>query len=152
MAKKKISDVKKILCYVDLSKSSRDLIGYAKQLADFAEAEIYFLHSVTDISKFAGFYVPHMSTKNLASEMVKGARDKLYALCMQSIGEVPATHRIVTEGDPVDVIHNEIEKLKADLLVIGHEYKTFSFLKEDYVVRFLKNPTCPVLVFPLSGE
>jgi len=152
MAKKKANKPRKILCYIDLSKSSRYIIEYAKQIADLTGAEVYFLHSVTDLSKFAGFYVPHMSTDGLSGEMMKAARDKLYAICMQTIGEVDAARRILKEGDPIDAIYEEIDRLGADLLVIGHEYKTFSFFKEDYVARYLKNPSCPVLVIPLSGE
>lgn len=152
MAKQKVKKLKKILCYIDLSKSSKYIIEYAKQVADLTGAEIYFLHSVTDLSKFAGFYVPHMSTDNLSSEMMKSARDKLYAFCIQTIGEVDASKRIIKEGDTVDAIHEEIDRLGADILIIGHDFKTFSFFKEDYVTRYLKDPACPVLVIPLTGE
>jgi nucleotide-binding universal stress UspA family protein len=152
MAKQKAKKPRRILCYIDLSKSSRYILEYAKQIADLTGADVYYLHSVTYLSKFAGFYVPHMSTDNLSGEMMKGAKDKLYAICMQTIGEVDASRRILKEGDPVDAINEEIERLGTDLLIIGHEYKTFSFFKEDYVTRYLKDPICPVLVIPLSGE
>ena len=152
MAKPKAKKPRRILCYVDLSKGSRYIIEYAKQIADLTGAEPYFLHSVTDLRKFAGFYVPHVSTDSLSGEVLNGAKDKLYAFCMQTIGEVEPTRRIVKEGDPIEAIHEEIARLGADLLVIGHQSKTFSFFKEDYVTRYLKDPPCPVLVIPISGE
>lgn len=152
MAKQQVKNPKKILCYTDLSKSSRQVVEYAKKIADLTGAEAYFLHSVTDLGKFAGFYVPHVSTENLLAEMMKAAKDKLYALCMQTIGKVDASKRIIKEGDPVDAIHEEIERLGIDLLVVGHDYQSFSFFRQDYLNKYLKNPPCPVLVIPISGE
>jgi nucleotide-binding universal stress UspA family protein len=152
MAKPKANKPRRILCYIDLSKGSRYIIEYSKQIADLTGAEVYFLHSVTDLRKFAGFYVPHVSTDSLSGEVLKGAKDKLYAFCMQTIGEVDSARRIVREGDPIEAIHEELTRLGADLLIIGHESKTFSLFKEDYVVRYLKDPSCPVLVIPFSGE
>ncbi len=152
MAKQKVKKLKKILCYVDLSKSSKYVIEYSKQVADLTGAEIYFLHSVTDLGRFAGFYVPHMSTDSLSSEMMKSAKDKLYAICTQTIGEIDASKRILKEGDIVEAIQDEIDRIGIDLLIIGHDFRTFSFFKEDYVTRYLKDPACPVLVIPLTGE
>jgi nucleotide-binding universal stress UspA family protein len=110
------------------------------------------MHSVTDINKFAGFYVPHMNTSNLSEQMVSAAKDKLYAICTRTIGEVDASHRIIKEGDPLKAIYDVIDEYKIDLLVIGHEFTTFSLFGGDYVQRFLKNPSCPVLVYPITGE
>jgi nucleotide-binding universal stress UspA family protein len=93
-----------------------------------------------------------MSTDGLSSEMMKGAKDKLYAVCMQAIGEVDASRRIVKVGDPIDAIYEEIDELEVDLLIIGHDFKTFSFFKQDYVARYLKAPSCPILVIPVDGE
>jgi nucleotide-binding universal stress UspA family protein len=152
MAKPKAKKPRRILCYIDLSKSSRYIIEYSKQIADLTGAEVYFLHSITDLGKFAGFYVPHMSTDSLSVEMMKAAKDKLYAMCMQAIGDVDASRRIVKEGAPIDAIYEEIDRLGADLLIIGHDFKSFSFFREDYVTKYLKAPSCPVLVIPVSGE
>ena len=152
MAKQKAKKPRRILCYIDLSKSSRYIIEYTKQISDLTGAEVYFLHSITDLGKFAGFYVPHMSTDGLSSEMLKGAKDKLYAICMQTIGEVDASRRIVKVGDPIDAIYEEIDELEVDLLIIGHDFKPFSFFKQDYVARYLKAPSCPILVIPVDGE
>jgi len=152
MAKQKVKKIKKILCYVDLSKSSRYVIEYAKQVSDLTGAEIFFLHTVTDLGRFAGFYVPHIRTDSLSSEMMKSAKDKLYAVCMQTIGEIDASKRIIKEGDIVEAIQEEIDRIGIDILVIGHDFRTFSFFKEDYVTRYLKDPACPVLVIPLAVD
>jgi nucleotide-binding universal stress UspA family protein len=152
MAKQKAKKPRRILCYIDLSKGSRYIIEYAKQIADMTGAEPYFLHSVRDLKKFAGFYVPHVSTDSLSGEVLKGAKDKLYAFCMQTIGEVDSSRRIVKEGDPLEAINVEITRLGVDLLIIGHESKSFSLFREDYVTRYLKDPSCPVLVIPVKGD
>jgi nucleotide-binding universal stress UspA family protein len=71
---------------------------------------------------------------------------------MQTIGEIDASKRIIKEGDIVEAIQEEIDRIGIDILVIGHDFRTFSFFKEDYVTRYLKDPACPVLVIPLAVD
>ena len=99
MAKNRATKPGRILCYIDLSEHSTDLVGYAFEYARLFEAELFVLHSVTDISKAAGFYVPHINTEVLEDEVIKAARDKMYALCHKAVGdEVDAEHRLVTRA------------------------------------------------------
>lgn len=152
MKKVKVKKPKKVLCYVDLSKPSQYVVEYANMVAERMEAELFVLHTVTDIKRSAGFYVPHINTDKLEEEMTKAAQDKLYAICSQTIGELDHAHRIVSRGEALEVIDEVITAKGIDLLILGHELGSLSMFKTDYTLKFLKNPKCPALVIPITGE
>jgi hypothetical protein len=58
MKKTKVRKPQKILCYIDYSKNSAYVVDYAYQLSCLIDAELFVLHTVTDIKNAAGFYVP----------------------------------------------------------------------------------------------
>jgi hypothetical protein len=152
MRKSQVKKVKKVLCYIDLSKPSHHVVEYAHMVAECMGAELFVLHSVTDVKRSAGFYVPHINTDKLEDEMTKAAQDKLYAVCSQSIGDIEPSHRIVKRGEALEVIDAMIKDKGINLLVVGHEVGSLSMFKTDYVMKFLKAPQCPVLAIPIKGE
>lgn len=152
MQKPKVKKPKKVLCYLDLSKPSHEIVAYAHMVAQKMEAELFVLHTVTDIGRSAGFYVPHINTDKLAEEMTKAAQDKLYGICSQSIGDLDTAHRLVRRGDALEVIDEIITAKSIDLLVLGHAVGALSLFKADHALRYLKHPHCPVLIVPVTGE
>jgi nucleotide-binding universal stress UspA family protein len=152
MRKSQVKKVKKVLCYIDLSKPSHHVVEYANMVAQCMGAELFVLHTVTDIKRSAGFYVPHINTDKLEEEMTKAAQDKLYAVCMQSIGDIDPSRRIVKRGDVLEVIDDMIDSLDIDLLIFGHEVGALTIFKNDYITKYLKAPGCPVLAVPIKGE
>lgn len=152
MTKNRTTKPGKILCYIDLSEHSAALVSYAFEYARLFEAELFVLHSVTDISKAAGFYVPHINTEVLEDEVTKAARDKMYAICHQAVGDgVDAGHRLVTKGNPVEDINRVIRERKIDLLIMSHEASKGSLFgfKSDHVERFMKDAAIPFMVVPV---
>ena len=87
----------KVLCYIDYAKNSALIVDYAYQLSCLIDAELFVLHTVTDIKNAAGFYVPHINTDKLEEEVIRAAKDKMYSICSQ-VGddvidaEAPACH------------------------------------------------------------
>lgn len=150
MKKQTISSPKNILCYVDYGSGSPALVDYAHRIARAADSDLYLLHTVTDLKSAAGFYVPHINTDKLEEELIQAARDKMYAICTQVIGDIPADHRLVVRGNPVDIITETIAEKHIDLLVLGHEINrgTLTVFRSDHAERVLKNPPCPFLVVP----
>lgn len=144
---------RKILCYVDLSKHSASLVKYAYELSNLVDAELFVLHTVSDIKGVAGFYVPHINIDNLEEEVIQAARDKVYAICHQAVGDhIDAAHRLVRHGGPIDTMEEVIKDKQIELLVLPHELGkgTLSWLRGDYVERFMKNAAIPFLVLPME--
>lgn len=150
--KNMIKKPKKILCYVDLSKNSPYLVRYAHELAKLVDAELFVLHTVTDIKGLAGFYVPHINIDKLEEEVIQAARDKVYAICHQAVGDgIDAAHRIVRHGGLLDTVDEVIKEKQIELIVLSQELGkgNLSLFRGDYAERFMKNAAIPFLVLPM---
>jgi hypothetical protein len=152
MKKTKVKKPQKILCYIDYAKYSAFIVDYAYQLSCLIDAELFVLHTVTDIKNAAGFYVPHINTDKLEEEVIKAARDKMYSICSQVGDDVVDTkHRLVMRGIPIDVINKVIRDNAIELLIIGYEVSrgALTGFRSDYAEKFMKNPSIPFLVLPV---
>jgi len=153
MKKTNVEKPRTILCYIDFTKSSYYLVEYAYQLSRLIDAELYILHTVTDIKRAAGFYVPHINTDKLEGEVIKAAKDKIYEICSNVVGDkIDSSHRLVKRGNPMEVINEIIEEKKIELLVLSHEISkgTLSGFRSDYAEKFMKNAKVPFLVLPVK--
>jgi nucleotide-binding universal stress UspA family protein len=152
MKKTKMRKPQKILCYIDYAKYSAFIVDYAYQLSCIIDAELFVLHTVTDIKNAAGFYVPHINTDKLEEEVITAAKDKMYSICSQvGDGIIDTKHRLVMRGIPIDVINKVIKDKAIELLIIGHEVSkgALAGFRSDYAEKFMKNPSIPFLVLPV---
>lgn len=152
MKKTLVKKPQKVLCYVDFSKNSPYIVDYAYQLSRLIDAELFVLHTVTDIKSAAGFYVPHINTDKLEEEVIKAAKDKMYGICSQIVGDrIDSDHRLIRRGNPIEVMNEVIEEKAIELLILSHELSkgTLSGFRSDYAEKFMKNPTVPFLVLPM---
>lgn len=153
MKKTLVTKPQKVLCYVDFSKNSPYIVDYAYQLSRLVDAELFVLHTVTDIKSAAGFYVPHINTDKLEEEVIKAAKDKMYGICSQVVGDrIDSDHRLIRRGNPIEVMNEVIEEKAIELLILSHELSrgTLSGFRSDYAEKFMKNPTIPFLVLPMK--
>jgi nucleotide-binding universal stress UspA family protein len=153
MKKILVEKPKSVLCYVDFTKNSYYLVKYAYQLTRLIDAELFVLHTVTDIKRAAGFYVPHINTDRLEEEVIKAAKDKMYGICSQVVGDkIGTSHRLIKRGNPIEVINEVIEDKKIELLILSHELSkgTLSGFRSDYAEKFMKNARIPFLVLPVK--
>ncbi|MGC9323995.1 MAG: universal stress protein [Desulfomonilia bacterium] len=154
MKKTLVKKPQRILCYIDFGKHSSYLVDYSYQLSRLIDADVFFLHTVTDIKRAAGFYVPHINTDKLEQEVIKAAKDKLYGICSKVMGDrIDSEHRIVLRGNPIEVINEVIEEKQIELLVLAHEVSrgTLAGFRSDYAEKFMKNPSVPFLVLPIKA-
>ncbi|HVN71637.1 MAG TPA: universal stress protein [Desulfomonilia bacterium] len=153
MKKTQVKKPQKILCYIDFAKHSPYLVDYAYQLSRLIDAELFVLHTVTDIKGAAGFYVPHINTDKLEEEVIKAAKDKMYAICSQVAGEeIDTKHRLIMRGSPIDVINKMIQDKGVELLILSHDLSkgALSQFRSDHAEKFMKNPSIPFLVLPVK--
>jgi universal stress protein A len=153
MKKSMLKKPKTILCYTDLSKHSSYLVRYAHEIAKMLGAELFVLHNVTDIKGAAGFYVPHINIDKLEEEVIQAARDKVYAICHQAVGDdIDKVHRIVIRGGLIEALEQVIKEKKIGLVVLPHDADKgiLSWFRGDYAERFLRDAQVPFLVLPMD--
>ncbi|HNY64345.1 MAG TPA: universal stress protein [Deltaproteobacteria bacterium] len=155
MNRKTMKKPKRILCYTDLAKYSSYLVKYAYELSKIIDAELFVLHNVTDIGGAAGFYVPHINIEKLEDEVIQAARDKVYAICHQAVGDsIDAAHRLVIRGGLIETLDKVIKDKKIELVVLPHngDKGILSWLRGDYAERFMREAAIPFVVLPMDAS
>ena len=141
-----MTSVRKILCPVDFSETSRHAFDYAVLFARQASAELIVLHVVEDAPLFTAYGgIPDLNFKD---EIEKSARKELAALVA---GKEAGGLRIRTDlahGPTYRTILKYAEEQHADLIVMGThgrsglDYAFFGSVAE----RVIRRAPCPVLI------
>jgi nucleotide-binding universal stress UspA family protein len=103
---------------------------------------------IEDISKWGGFYLPHIPLELYQQEAEQAAGKIMEKICAQKINGNTKLKKIVLSGDPGSVILKTIESESIDLVIMGtHAYKglermTFGSVAEKVV----KESPSPVMV------
>lgn len=144
-----MSIIKNILFPVDLSDSSETACVFVDEFLKAFKPKLYFLHVVYDISRVAGWYVPHISTDELNKEMVASAKKKLERFMCEELRGYKNVERTVLAGIPEDEILRFAEEKNIDLIIMpSHARKGLDkVLMGSTSEKVLKRSKCPVLIF-----
>ena len=141
-----------ILVAVDLENGDLKLLEHASALALKFDAKVWIVHVAAPDPDFVGFDAgPAYIRKTLADDL----RDEHKALRQYSdnlrVKTVDAECLLV-QGPTVATIFDEVNKLEADLLIIGsHKH---NFLKrvfgEDVSHQIISKSKTPILIIPIA--
>jgi universal stress protein A len=140
-------EIKKILFATDFSEGSRNALPYAVDIAMRHGAKIYAVHVIFDVTKAAGWYVPHASAEEVYADLEKSARKELEKTFSEDMRKFKDYENVLLRGTPYEEITKFAEANKIDLIVIATHGRTgldrllFGSTAEQ-VVRYAP---CPVL-------
>ncbi len=140
-------DVKKILFPVDFTSSSKKVLPFAKFLADKLGASLHLVHVVRGAEDFAGFDMGAAWYASFEQELIKGAEKAMDRFIQEELEGKEDVSWSVVMGDVVEEILKEVEKIGADMIVIGtHGRKglekiVFGSVAREVVIK----ASCPVL-------
>jgi len=140
-------EIKKILFATDFSEGSRNALPYAVDVAMRHGAKIYAVHVIFDVTKSAGWYVPHASAEEVYADLEKSARKQLEKTFSEDMRKFKDFENVLLRGTPYEEITKFAEANKIDLIVLATHGRTgidrliFGSTAEQ-VVRYAP---CPVL-------
>lgn len=140
-------EVKKILFPVDFTDSSRKVLPYARFLADKLGASIHLVHVVRGAEDFAGFDMGAAWYASFEEELVKGAEKAMDRFIHELLEGFDNVTWNVAMGDVVDGILKEVDRVGADMIIIGtHGRKGLEKIVFGSVAReVVMKASCPVL-------
>jgi nucleotide-binding universal stress UspA family protein len=140
--------IEKILFPSDLSDFSSQILPFVLSMAEKYNAKIYLLHVTEDLTKWAGFYLPHVSLEIYQKEVMQAADKFLETVCEEKMQGCPNFERRILAGDPAKEILKTIERDNIDLVIMGtHGYKGLEATFFGSVAnKVVKNSMAPVLV------
>ena len=141
----------KLLAAVDLSKASGYVIEAVHRVALATDAEVYVLHTIIPLPGIAGPEFNPVTEHQELSERYLDERDQLNELVSQLVEAGVNASALMAQGDPVKTIMREVERLDAELVVIGsHGHgMMFDALMGSISAGILRKSTIPVLVVPI---
>ena len=145
-------DIRRILCPIDYSDTSRHALQHAAALARWYDATLVALHAVNPM-----YFPPAMVT---SAEMVRAAlaadfgprelEEQLRSSLAVLGPGLKGTDALVVQGDPTATIIARAQSLPADVIVLGtHGHGGFDRLALGSVTeKVLRKATCPVMSVP----
>ena len=112
-------EIKKILYPCDFTENSIKIIPYVLSLSEKYNSMIYILHVVEDLSKWGGFFIPHLSLNKFQDEAVEGAEKTMKKFCDEYLQGCPDFQKKIITGDPVVEIIKTVESEEIDLVIMG---------------------------------
>ena len=140
--------LQKILFPSELREYSLKLLPYVVAMSEKFNSTIYLLHVIEDISKWGGFYLPHISLDVYQNEAMKTAEKFMDKVCRQQMQGCPNFERRILAGDPAAEILKTIDSESIDLVIMGtHGYKGLEHAIFGSVAeKVLKKSPVPVMV------
>lgn len=112
-------EIKKILFPCDFTENSIKIIPYVLSLSEKYNSMIYILHVVDDLSKWGGFFIPHLSMDMFQNEAVKGAEKMMEKIYNEHLQDCPDSQKKIITGDPALEIIKTVESEEIDLVIMG---------------------------------
>ena len=139
--------IDKILFPSELREYSLKILPYVLSMSEKYNSTIYLLHVIDDISKWGGFYLPHISLDLYQKEAMEAAEKFMDKICDDQMKGCPNFERKICSGDPATEILKTIDAEAIDLVVMGtHGYKGLERAIFGSVARkVVKNSPIPVL-------
>ncbi len=140
-------EIKKILCPVDFSEYSDEVVEYAGFLAKLLKARVVLIHVLDGLQGLDQFQILSLTPEEIARKMESEARDELEVM-MEDIAKGVKAETVLRWGKPFVEIIREIKEKKIDLVVMGSHGRTGipHLLIGSTAERVVRKSPCPVLV------
>lgn len=144
---------KKILCPVDFSQFTQDVINYAVDLAKKYDAELHVMHVVPNMTYFTP-YESFLTPENLVA-VEKNIQDEVennFAKLLKN--ETVPTRTIIRTGVPFVEIIDYAKSESIDLIVMGtHGHSGIEHILIGNVAeKVVRKSPCPVMTIRPKGK
>ena len=140
---------------MDLKPSDQALLQFASAMAEKFNSSIWVLHIAAPDPDFVGYDVGPSYIREMRADELRKEHRQLQEIADQLSKKGIKAEGLLIQGPTVEMILEEVGKLKIDLLIMGsHKH---GFLYETWVghtsVKVIKEIPIPVLIIPLNlGE
>ncbi len=141
-----MTEIKKILCDVDLSDHSKVIAEYTILLAKTMNAEVIVVYTAPSLSQYVGFHVPPNTIENFVGEIVTGAEKTMETFVSENFPGINAKGHVLI-GYAAEEIVSKADEENADLIIMGTHGRTGldRILFGSVAEKVVKHAKMPVL-------
>jgi nucleotide-binding universal stress UspA family protein len=138
--------IRHILCPVDLTTGSREIMQTAAAVAARFGADLTVLHAVYDPLDVTCSHIPHPPLEQLREEMIRVAEDTLRRHMRKALGPNARPTMAVVAGKPFRQIVRYAQRHQVDLIVMGTAGRTGldHAIMGSTAERVVRTAHCPV--------
>ena len=144
--------IKNIMVAVDFDDRSQVLLDYASSLAGKFDAQLWIVHIAAPEPHFVGYEVGPEYIRNIRAEDLRDEHRFLQKMAARIRDKGCKAEALLIQGPTVQTLLDELNKLDADLLVVGSNQHGFLYraFAEDTAVELQKQCKVPILSVPLK--
>lgn len=142
--------VKTILVAVDFSDATPLAINHAVSLAEQLKCKVWLLHVAPPEPDFVGYRAGPPHVREQVAHEIRKSHERIQILEQQMREKGLDVSALLIQGPTQEKILQEIERLKADLVIMGsHGHGAVKHLLVGSVTEgVLRKAPCPVMVIP----
>ncbi len=144
--------MKNVLVAIDIDNKEELLIQKAIEIAKKFKSKIWVLHASAPDPDFVGFEAGPQSVRDARADTLHKENRIIGLLTDKIKSEGLETTGLLIKGPTIDVIMGESEKLKAELLIIGHKKHGFieKLIRGSVSGGVLQHTKIPVMIVPVD--
>ena len=142
--------VKNILGLIDFSSVSEDVVSKAAELSKVYEAKCWLVHVARPDPEFIGYDVGPKYIRDARAEHLLDEHHKLDEYKSRLTSEGVNCEALLIQGEIMDTIHQEVDKLAIDLIVLGSHGRSmlYELMVGSVCENLLKNSKVPLYIVP----
>ncbi len=141
---------KNILGLIDFSSVSEDIVSKVGELATVYDAKCWLVHIARPDPEFIGYDVGPKYIREARAEHLWDEHHKLDEYKTRLISSGVNCEVLLIQGELIETIHYEVEKLSIDLIVLGSHGRSmlYELLVGSVCENLLKHATVPLFILP----
>jgi nucleotide-binding universal stress UspA family protein len=146
--------MKNILVTIDFDSGEEKLLETALTMANKFSAKVWLLHVTAPDPEFVGYDVGPQYIRDFRAEELRNEHKTLQEFAKRFEQKGIDAEGLLIQGATLEMILNEAQKLKIDLIIVGYEQHNFLYeaLIGSVSSKLIKKSKIPVLVVPLEEE
>ncbi|WP_370390043.1 universal stress protein [uncultured Winogradskyella sp.] len=146
--------MKNILVTIDFDSGEEKLLETALTMANKFSAKVWLLHVTAPDPEFVGYDVGPQYIRDFRAEELRNEHKTLQEFAKRLEQKGIDAEGLLIQGATLEMILNEAQKLKIDLIIVGYEQHNFLYeaLIGSVSSKLIKKSKIPVLVVPLEEE
>ena len=147
-------EIRNILAAVDFDDTATQLLSYGERMAEKFGAKLWIVHVAAPDPDFVGYEPGPQYIRDTQADELRGDHKKLQDLCDSFIGTSVDAEALLIQGSTVETLLEEMNKLKADLLIVGsHRHSLlYNILSESVSSKLFDRVNIPLLAIPVEQE
>jgi nucleotide-binding universal stress UspA family protein len=141
---------KNILGLIDFSSVSEDVVAKSAELSKVYGAKCWLIHVASPNPDFMGYEVGPEYIRESRAEHLMEEHKKLDEYKSKLISEGINCEALLIQGEIIETVHQEIEKLDIDLIVLGSHGRSvlYELLVGSVCENLLKHARVPMVIMP----